>query len=692
MTVPWWGKEASPLVSTRAVPAGGAPDIWPSLVDATREVVFQELCARIKSYTPDWTNQRASDAGIAVAHLFSEEMEPVLQRLNELPENCFIQFLGAGGVTPFPPTAAEALVQFTVSTGATQSLYLPQGFQMGAPPAGGGTMVIFETNDDLYAAPGQIQEMYAFENGLYRAIDPTSTTVPFQPFGANPRPGVAFFIGLSAAPSVLVGPQISLGIQVQGPAGQPPPVSTGGSAPLPTPLAPLLQWEILDGGSYQPAEVASDGTDGLTQSGVVTLRLPAEWNPAIPAGAPDSTPLLWLRLQILYGAYPQTPTLLCVLLNTVLAIAVQTYSDEALTPVPNTNGAVMTLSQSPVLPGSLVLQVDDTTDISYSSPSQTSAANSSSPGGIPTAAIWTEVDDLSEFGPTAQVYELDPATGQVTFGDGTNGMAVPPGFRNVVALTYQVGGGSGGAVGAGQITNLVNSVPFLSGVTNPFAATGGTDAETTAQVLARGPQEIRARGRSVAPADYEVLALHATGALVARAHAVPGFHPSFPGTLIPGVVCVFVIPPERGSTPPIPDDGSLLAVSSYLSGQLAPAGVEVVAAAPVYHSVRVEVSVVIETFVSRGDTVNSIIAQINSYLDPITGGDDGTGWPFGGTLSYVSLVRQLLSLVNGVTAVSTLVYVVDGVRGANCTDFPISANSLVWPAIHEVIVTAGASS
>jgi hypothetical protein len=90
--------------------------------------------------------------------------------------------------------------------------------------------------------------------------------------------------------------------------------------------------------------------------------------------------------------------------------------------------------------------------------------------------------------------------------------------------------------------------------------------------------------------------------------------------------------------------------------------------------------------------VNSIIAQINSYLDPITGGDDGTGWPFGGTLSYVSLVRQLLSLVNGVTAVSTLVYVVDGVRGANCTDFPISANSLVWPAIHEVIVTAGASS
>jgi len=407
------------------------------------------------------------------------------------------------------------------------------------------------------------------------------------------------------------------------------------------------------------------------------LGLPDSWSPGIPPGTTDTSPLLWLRLQIMYGTYEEPPVLLAVTLNVVGATAVQTFYDEVLTPVSRTSGiggVVMALSHTPVLPGSLILEVVDTADMSFSASTQSAS----------TGQIWTEVDDLAEFGSADQVYVLDSATGQVTFGDGIHGMALPPGFRNVVALSYQVGGGSAGSVSAGQVNNPINSIPYISGVQNPLPATGGMDAETQQETLQRGPQELRAHGRAVAVADYEVLALRSPGALVARAGAVAGFHPLFPGTFIPGVVCVFVIPPEMGSGPPIPDANSLLAVSTYLSSNLAPAGVEIVAAAPVYHTVSVEASVVIDPSVSRNQAVQSVISFCNSYLDPISGGDDGQGWPFGGTLSNSAFVRGLLAL-DGVTAVPSLLFIVDGIRGQKCADVPIPVNSLVWPQNHNVL-------
>jgi len=686
MTAPWWGKEASPDLRQQSPTVAAAPAAWPQLVVADREAVYNEWINRAPSYTPEWTNRRATDAGIAVANLFSEEMEPVLQRVNQLAENAFIQFLTTGGVQPLPPTPAEALLQFSVSSAAAQSIYVGQGFQVGASAADGSGLVIFETNDDLYALPGAIQEIYSFEKGFYSSIDPTQVSA-FQPFGPAPEAGFAFFIGISAPPGISVGPRLSLGIQVQGPAGEPVPVSTGVTVPLPQPLAPLLEWDVLDGTTYRQAEIVSDETNGLVQSGVVTLGLPDSWSPGIPSGTTDTTPLLWLRLQIMYGTYEEPPTLLSVTLNVVGATAVQTFYNEVLTPVSGTSGTsgvVMALSQTPVLPGSLILEVVDTADMSFSASTQSTTSASSSGGSSSSGQIWTEVDDLTEFDPADQVYVLDSATGQVTFGDGIHGMALPPGFRNVVALSYQVGRGSAGSVGAGQINNPINSVPYISGVQNPLPATGGMDAETQQQTLQKGSQELRARGRAVAVADYEVLALRATGALVKRAGAVAGFHPSFPGTFIPGVVCVFVIPPELGSGPPIPDADTLLAVSTYLSSNLAPVGVEIVAAAPVYHTVSVEASVVIDPSVSRNDAVQNVISLCDSYLDPITGGDDGLGWPFGGTLSNAAFVRQLLT-VDGITAVPSLLFIVDGIRGQKCGDVSIPANALVWPQDHNVL-------
>ena len=109
----------------------------PELLSSSRQAVATQVRERIKSFTPQWTNLRGNDAGIALIRLFSEQMEPVLQRLNRLPEKAFVEFLSLAGVQPLPARAASVLLEFTVSDGAPESVFVPSGFQVGAQPAGG---------------------------------------------------------------------------------------------------------------------------------------------------------------------------------------------------------------------------------------------------------------------------------------------------------------------------------------------------------------------------------------------------------------------------------------------------------------------------------------------------------------------------------------------------------------------------
>jgi hypothetical protein len=181
------------------------------------------------------------------------------------------------------------------------------------------------------------------------------------------------------------------------------------------------------------------------------------------------------------------------------------------------------------------------------------------------------------------------------------------------------------------------------------------------------------------------MALRAPGAQVVRAHAVSGLHASYPGMPIPGVVSVFVVPPHRDEGPPTPDSESLRAVAKFLADEMAPAGVEVVATAPAYHLVRAEIGVVIDPAADPAATVRNLAAALDAYIDPISGGEDGNGWPFGGPLRYSPLLRRLVTGVDGVRAISRLTLVVDGARIPECTDFQPRPYALLWPATHEIV-------
>ena len=661
----WWARDSGE--EAHIVPGPGPSGVQPELVDATQEAVRAAVRDRIPGYTPDWTNPDRQDAGVALVRLFGTQTEPVLTRVNRLPEKILAEHLATAGVRRRPATAAAALLEFTVTPPDGASVLVPAGFRAAATgPAG---QIVYETDDDLYATPATLGAIVVARAGALEPVPlgPAGPGRPFPPFGDDPQPGNALWLGLAGAASPF--PSLSLGFVIA--AASPTPAVSGGLTPLPLPPAPLLRWDVLDGGRFVAAEVIRDETGGLRASGTVELRLPRTWSPGNPPVRRPGPALRWLRLQVAAGMFTTAPPLISGLrLNMVGATAARTILDEPLEPIQDPQPTAqrrMRLSQVPILAGSVVIEVDNDpgTDLFGT----TAGA----------ATRWQEVASLAGYGPDARVFVVDYATGEVTFGDGVTGAPVPQGFRNVRAVRYRVGGGAAGAVAAGAINSVVTALPFVTGVNNPFPATGGTDAEPDDDAMRRGVGELRSRGRAVAPADYGLLAVQAPGASIARAHGVPGLHPDFAGTPIPGLVGVLVVPPPDDSgNPPLPSAATLRAVADFLTRQVAPAGVTVVTGPVQFRRVAVEARLVLDPDQDRAGVLARAGDAVTEYLDPLRGGENGAGWPFGGAVRHTALVRRLLA-VDGVLAVSGLSLTVDGLRLPPCTDHAIPPNDLVWP-------------
>ncbi|WP_223164720.1 putative baseplate assembly protein [Massilia mucilaginosa] len=643
----------------------------PQLATPGRAAVRAALAARIAAFTPEWRRHTPGDAGDALLGLHGELAEPLLERLNRMPEKAFREYLRAAGIAAVPARPARATLSFTVADAAPGSALIAPGFQVSAAAAdGSGARVVFETERALYAAPGKIAATFAQDGKRFFAMqlggaDPAASNLVF---GAAPRPGAALLIGLSGASAPA--PNITFMVHLTARGGPPPVIAHGGMAAGGVVAQPIVGWSFFDGGRFEPAEVIRDESRGLLQSGLVELRCPRTWRTGIPAGVTAPKPLRWLRLQLVAGAFAAPPALAFIELNAVTASAARTVRGEVLDYVPDSDGRRMRVTQRPVLPGSLQLTVDE--------------------GAIGAAAVgaqpWLEIAGLDASGPDERVFELDEVTGELQFGDGMHGMQLPRGMRHVVAQRYQVATGAAGAVAAGQITSLMSSVPFVTKVGNALPASGGHDAMSIPEASRLGPQRLRARNRAVTVADYELESFAAQGADVTRAHGVGGTHAGLNNARVPGTVSVFLLGPRAVATPPYPSQASLDAVASHLSSKVAPAGVEVVAAAPHFHEVSVRATLAVAIHADFGEVLRATLRELDGYFDPLAGGGDGRGWPFGGVIKYAALVRHLIAHVPGLVALSTLNLTVDGEALGACSDFTPQPHSLLWPLPHELRV------
>jgi len=318
--------------------------------------------------------------------------------------------------------------------------------------------------------------------------------------------------------------------------------------------------------------------------------------------------------------------------------------------------------------------------------------------GEPLWRDWQRVEDFDGSAPDDRHYTLDLPAGRVRFGDGRNGFPLPPppvtGEDNLRLLAFRTGGGEGGNLIAGAEGRLLS--PLVDGaglsvspddllLTLDRPGIGGAEAESLDQADRRLAREMAERHRGVTDGDFEHLALETPGLRVARAKALPLFDPDRPDEEIPARVTVVVVPFSE-TAKPVPSPGFLETVCRHLDGhRLITTDLEILG--PTYVEISVRATLSPHPGYSGATIEEQALDALDHFLDPLRGGPDGTGWPFGGPV-HPSEIYQVLEGVPGVDCVETLALTASGPGVASAADggFTLPPLALVCPGEHDLDV------
>ncbi|MDQ1684289.1 MAG: hypothetical protein QOC82_1026 [Frankiaceae bacterium] len=642
----------------------------PNLDDRKFQDLVDEAKRMIPRYCPEWTNHNLSDPGVALIELFAWMSEMILFRLNQVPDRLFVHFLNLVGIEPFPPSVARADLTFWLSSVLEQPVNVPAGMQVSTAGEVGSHPVVFTTLRQLTIAPPVFEAAITERAGTEQFLTVTdelrydggSVTC----FPSNPvTPGDAMYLGFhdSLAGNVL---RVSVQASAEGIGVDP--------------RNPPLAWEVWSGEAWVTCRVYEDSTGGLNRQGILTLLVPLAHEPLTLAGSRG----YWLRVRLLQPAsgqptYQTSPQLRSVHVaasgGTVPAEHAMHVTQESIGRSDGRSGQSFTVAHSPVLPrraGETVRVID-----------------------LDGAVDWTEVADFTESGPHDKHFVLDSSTGVVTFGprvryaDGSvvQRGAVPRDGAEILITNYRHGGGAAGNVGAGTLTVLGTTVPFIERVSNLRPATGGVDAESIEDAKTRGPMSIRSGQRAVTAGDFERLTREASTE-VARARCLAASQRG-------GPVRVLVVPQIRTApeTHKLDDyalsEPLLRQIQAHLDERrLVGSAVEV--GTPYYQGVSI--AALVRAVPGRPATLvrQRTIDALARYLNPLTGGPDGEGWPFDADLNAATL-SQLLESVEGVDRVDEVLLFEYDLRtrrrlGAAKDVIQLDAHSLFLSADHQVVV------
>jgi predicted phage baseplate assembly protein len=232
--------------------------------------------------------------------------------------------------------------------------------------------------------------------------------------------------------------------------------------------------------------------------------------------------------------------------------------------------------------------------------------------------------------------------------------AVPPRGSTFRMAAYRTGGGQSGNVQRGSICVTKSAVPYVERVINHAPAYDGADAESLEEAVLRVPKLLRTRDRAVTPEDFETLSLQAGQGSIARAYCPIHAQSN------PGIVDVILVPQatradlERGEG----INPSQLSITPNLRSQVLQylderrlVGVQVRLQEPEYVGVAVQVEVGLYPEYNNPQAQQSILRQLKQslyrFLNPLTGGADGTGWAMG-TPVYRSDIVNLIQQTSGV--------------------------------------------
>jgi predicted phage baseplate assembly protein len=150
----------------------------------------------------------------------------------------------------------------------------------------------------------------------------------------------------------------------------------------------------------------------------------------------------------------------------------------------------------------------------------------------------------------------------------------------------------------------------------------------------------------------------------------------------PGIVLLIILPSLPAGRP-VPGAGLKRAVSRYINRRRV-IGTRVEVVGPTYLEVAVRARVKALDGASRAGVRQKIVEALNGFFDPLRGGPEGKGWPFGRDV-YRSEVLQVIDEVAGVDHVFTMDLIAEGCE-PQCGNVCLGPTWLVAAGRHEIEV------
>ena len=675
------------------------------LDDRKYQDLVEECILRIPRYCPEWTNYNPSDPGITLVELFAWLTDQMLLRFNQVPRRNYVTFLELLGIRLKAPTPAQTAQTFYLSTTLPDIYTIPSATEIATVRTETEDAIVFSTIRPLVIGKPSIRHFLTAETAEEQPQilrDRFIGTWRQQPngeweglelscFNEQPQLGNCFYLVFD--PDQPIEGNV-IAITFKGEAA----TSTGIN-----PEIPPRRWEAWNGLFWENVlfREIDDSTKGFSFSELVreggnplqgadlVLHMGQRW----PVTQFVTYQGRWLRCvytqtQTNQPGYLRSPRFVALsarsIGGTVDAIQCTTIRNEILGESDGNPGQTFQLQGTGILPR------EDNEHILVTPY-----------GGLP--QIWQEVNDFSESGPEDLHYTIDSITGTIQFGpllrepsqlreqtrwrsrsqglstpllssgngNGNGAVerldasavqsmerqygAVPPRGAMIQMAAYRIGGGIQGNVNTGSIKILKSAVPYVASTINLTSARSGADAESLEEAVMRVPRLLRTRNRAVTPEDFEYLAQEATGGGIARSLCLPPTRKEDAG-----IVRLLLVPhanteaieqglgldPESLTlTPQLIDQ-----VSTYLDERRL-LGVEVRYSQPNYVGVAVQTEVALDPIYNNPRAQQEILLQLHRalyrFLNPLTGGPDRNGWPFGRPV-YSSDIVTLLQTVAGV--------------------------------------------
>ena len=409
--------------------------------------------------------------------------------------------------------------------------------------------------------------------------------------------------------------------------------------------------EALIAGGFVPITI-DDETRALGESGVLSMAF---------AIAPTSRELYgqtlsWLRLSPAAGtsSIHWKPKVLGAYLNGVWASAAETLTYELIGSSQGEPNLTLFLARPPVLRNSLVLRVneplgeEELAELQAKGADQVLTDVKNLPGSW---VLWQRAIDPGDEDPTARVYALDEATGEVRFGDGRHGRIPPIARDSIMAFTYrrtEAGAPNSDTVPGNAITartplNLVSPIDGVEAVFAADQAAGGAPPEEVDRVLQFGVARLRHRDRALTVRDVEDLVLESSPE-IAQAHCF----------LRNGFVQLVAV--MRGVNP-APNAAQVRDLHRLIVANAPPslsASQALHITGPTLRYLRVDLRLTVASLDVAGAVARAAKKHIIALFDTSTGGVDEQGWPLGENPneSDIAVVLADVARLEGIASVT----------------------------------------